>query len=305
MKYCVIGAGGTGGCIGAYLAAAGKDVTLIARGAHLAAIKRDGLRIFTSGSEIPQTIPVNAANMEQYNENPDVIFVCVKGYSLSDTLPFIHRIARKGSVIIPILNIYGTGGKLQQEFPELLVTDGCIYIASEIKEPGALLKKGDIFRIVFGVRNAADFQPILTDIQCDLTESGITAVLSDNIQRDALQKYAYISPAATCGVYYNVSAGEMQKKGEIRDCFALLIHEIDLLAYAMGIRFQTDLVQSNLEILDALAPEASTSMQRDLWNGKNSEIDGLIYEVLRMGDRYGQSLPTYRKIAEELRLRGL
>ena len=58
MKYCIIGAGGTGGCIGAYLAAAGKDATLIARGAHLAAMQREGLRIFTAGSEFPRTVPV-------------------------------------------------------------------------------------------------------------------------------------------------------------------------------------------------------------------------------------------------------
>ena len=73
----------------------------------------------------------------------------------------------------------------------------------------------------------------------------------------------------------------------------------------MGIRFTYDLVQTNLDILDHLSGAASTSMQRDIWAGKDSEIDGLIYEVVRMGDRYQVSMPTYRKIAEAVRARGL
>ena len=79
--------------------------------------------------------PVKATDMEHYGERPDVIFVCVKGYSLEETIPFIRRVAKPETVVIPILNIYGTGGRLQERLPELLVTDGCIYIAAEIKEP--------------------------------------------------------------------------------------------------------------------------------------------------------------------------
>jgi 2-dehydropantoate 2-reductase len=185
--------------------------------------------------------------------------------------------------------------------PELLVTDGCIYIAGEIKAPGCLWQNGDIFRVVFGVRKPSEYQPVLQEIKKDLDESGIDGVLSDNIQRDALQKFSYVSPMAACGQYYDAKAGDMQHPGEIRDTFAALIHEIDLLANAMGIHFEMDIVKINLQILDALTPEASTSMQRDMKKGGQSEIDGLIYEVVRMGEKYQVELPTYKKIAEKLR----
>ena len=298
MKYCVIGAGGTGGCLGAYLSAAGQDCTLIARGAHLAAIQEKGITIETPASSSGRVIPVRASDMEHYEENPDVILVCVKGYSLDSVYPFIRRAAHKDTVVIPILNIYGTGGRMQEELPELLVTDGCIYVAAEISRPGVILKKGDILRVVFGVRSPEEERPVLDRIAADLAAAGIDSVHSDNIRRDALQKFSYVSPAAACGLYYDADAGAMQKKGEARDTFALLIHEIDCLAYAMGIRFKQDIVQTNLEILDNLSPEASTSLQRDIRDGKSSEIDGLIYEVVRMADRYGVSVPTYRKCAE-------
>ena len=305
MKYLVIGAGGTGGSIGAYMTEAGKDVTLIARGEHLKRIQEHGLNMETTKKGNYTVNPIKATDMEHYEEQPDVIFVCVKGYSLEDTIPFIRRVAKESTIVIPILNIYGTGSRMQEQLPGLLVTDGCIYIAGEIKEPGTILLRGDIFRIVYGVRDPLEIRPELFQVAQDLKDSGIEGVLSDNIRRDALQKFAYVSPMAACGLYYHVSAGEVQKTGEPRDTFVKLMKEIDALAVAMGVPFLVDIVTTNLQILDALNPEASTSMQRDVYAGKASEIDGLIYEVVRMGQRYGVPTPTYEMIADQARADGL
>jgi 2-dehydropantoate 2-reductase len=298
MKYLVIGAGGTGGGIGAYMTEAGKDVTLIARGEHLKKMQEQGLKMETTAKGNYTVQPIKAVDMEHYEEQPDVIFVCVKGYSLDDTVPFIKKVAKKSTVVIPILNIYGTGGRLQEQLPDLLVTDGCIYIAGEIKTPGTILMKGDIFRIVFGVRDPQELRPELFEVVKDLKDSGIDGVLSDNIRRDALQKFAYVSPMAACGLYYHVSAGDVQVTGEPRETFIKLMREVDALAVAMDAAFLVDIVSTNLRILDGLTPEASTSMQRDIYAGKSSEIDGLIYEVVRMGERYHVPTPTYQMIAE-------
>jgi 2-dehydropantoate 2-reductase len=277
---------------------AGKDVTLIARGEHLKKIQDQGLKMETTAKGNYTVQPIKAVDMEHYAEQPDVIFVCVKGYSLDDTVSFIKRVAKKSTIVIPILNIYGTGGRLQEQLPDLLVTDGCIYIAGEIKEPGTILMKGDIFRIVFGVRDPQELRPELFEVVKDLKDSGIDGVLSDNIRRDALQKFAYVSPMAACGLYYHVSAGDVQVTGEPRETFVKLMREVDALAVAMDAAFLVDIVSTNLRILDGLTPEASTSMQRDIYAGKSSEIDGLIYEVVRMGERYGVPTPTYQMIAE-------
>ena len=305
MKYLVIGAGGTGGSIGAYMTEAGKDVTLIARGEHLKKMQEHGLKMETTKKGNYTVNPIKATDMEHYNEQPDIIFVCVKGYSLEDTIPFIRRVAKESTIVIPILNIYGTGSRMQEQLPDLLVTDGCIYIAGEIKEPGTILLRGDIFRIVYGVRDPQEIRPELFKVAQDLKDSGIEGVLSDNIRRDALQKFAYVSPMAACGLYFHVSAGEVQKTGEPRDTFVKLMKEIDALAVAMGVPFLVDIVTTNLQILDTLNPEASTSMQRDVYAGKASEIDGLIYEVVRMGQRYGVPTPTYEMIADKARADGL
>ncbi|MCM1103456.1 MAG: ketopantoate reductase family protein [Clostridium sp.] len=343
MNYCVIGAGGTGGCIAAYMTRAGKDVTVIARGAHLERIRTAGIRLETvQGTEIIS--PVRAYDMEGYRKKiaeareneaeetlaeargneakemlaeacangagetpadprPDVVFVCVKEYSLESVAPFIRNVSKKDTIVIPILNIYGTGARLQKELPELLVTDGCIYIAAQRTEPGTIQMNGTIFRIVFGVRNPGELRRELFMVAEDLRQSGIEAVLSENIRRDALQKFSYVSPMAAAGLYFHADAGRFQATGDERDTFAALVKEIDRLAKAMGVSFQVDIVRNNLAILDALSPEASTSLQRDIAAGKPSEIDGLIYEVMRMAEQYGVELPVYQKIASELKRR--
>lgn len=300
MKYLIIGAGGTGGCMGAYMTKAGKDVTLIARGAHLKAMQENELRMETTAKGSFVVEDIKATDMEHYEEKPDVIFVCVKGYSLEETIPFIRRVAKPETVVIPVLNIYGTGGRMQKELPELLVTDGCIYIVGMIKEPGCLFQSGNLFRVVFGAREPEEYRQVLADIKKDLEDSEIECVLSDNIRKDAMRKFSYISPAAACGQYYRAASDDIQKPGEIRETFKTLISEIMILSKAMGITFEEDMVATNVAIMDSLAPGVKTSMQRDVEAGKKSELDGLVYSVARLGEEYGVLLPMYQKISEKL-----
>ena len=301
MKYVIIGAGGTGGVTGYYMKKAGKDVTLIARGEHLKAIREQGLTLEKMWDKTEETITIPATDMEHYTDHPDVIFVCVKGYSLDETIPFIRRISKKTTIVIPVLNIYGTGGKMQKQLPELLVTDGCIYVSANIKESGRLLQHGQILRIVFGVRDKAEFRSELREIQKDLCDSNIDGILSENIRREALEKFSYVSPIGAAGLYYHATAADFQKEGEARELFKTMIREIATLAEAMGIPFQKDMLDVNLKILSNLAPEATTSMQRDIMEGKQSEIDGLVYEVVRMGEKYHVPIPAYEKVAEKLK----
>ena len=311
LKYMIIGTGGTGGAIGAHLAHAGNDVVFIARGRQLEALRTGGLRLHRPDEEFT-VYPVRAYSMDDYpdDQTPDVIFVCVKGYSIEGVNPFIQRIAGPDTIVIPILNVFGTGAKMQKSMPGITVLDGCIYIWTELKEPGLVWMSGTIFRVVFGLRrDQKDLEDKigkrLIKIKDDLDESGIEGVLSDNIERDALRKFSFVSPQGAAGLYYNTTIGAAQAPGEIRDCFAGLIREISDLADAMGIGFGEDIVPVNLKITDSSDPGVTTSMQKDVAAGRQSEVDGLIYEVVRMGERYGVKTPLYSMIAEELKLRGL
>ena len=305
MKYAIIGAGGTGGCLGFFLKKAGKDVTLIARGKHLEAIRKNGLTIQKLWDESRETLPVKACTAEEYKERPDVILVCVKGYSMDETVPTIKKIAGKETVVIPILNIYGTGGRLQKKLPELTVTDGCIYVSANILEPGVILQHGKILRVVFGARKPEEETEKMREVAKDMVTDDLEVILSENIRRDAMVKFSYVSPIGTAGLYCNAVAADFQREGEQREMFKALIREIVALSHAMGIEFAEDLVERNLKILAALSPEATTSMQRDVMEEKCSEMDGLVYEVVRMGEEYKVDMPQYKKAAARFREQGI
>ena len=305
MKYAIIGAGGTGGCLGFFLKKAGKDVTLIARGKHLEAIRKNGLTIQKLWDESRETLPVKACTAEEYKETPDVILICVKGYSMDETVPAIKKIAGKETVVIPILNIYGTGGRLQKKLPELTVSDGCIYVSANILEPGVILQHGKILRVVFGARKPEEETEKMREVAKDMASDEMEVVLSENIRRDAMVKFSYVSPIGAAGLYCNAVAADFQREGEQREMFKALIREITALSHAMGIEFEEDLVERNLKILASLSPEATTSMQRDVIEGKRSEMDGLVYEVVRMGREYKVSMPQYEKAAACFREQGI
>ena len=321
MKYIIIGAGGTGGILGFYMTKAGKDVTLIARNAHLEAMQKQGLSVEKMWTNETETIPVGAESMESYEakgEKADVILVCVKKYSLDSCIPFIQNISHENTIVVPVLNVYGTGAYLQEKLPKGLVTDGCIYVSANIKQAGVLLQHGEILRVFFGVREKEDLKKLngqsdgeykaerlLKKIAQDFKDSGIDGILSDNIKRDALTKFSYVSPIGTAGLYLHSVAGNFQREGEARELFKTLIREIVTLANAMGITFEEDLVERNLKILSNLPEEATTSMQRDVMEGKQSEIDGLVYEVVRMAKKYGVEVPAYERAAEKFWEMGL
>ena len=314
IRYMVIGAGGTGGAVGSHLANAGCDVTFIARGRHLEAMRSSGLQVIKPGGgftahgfrAFTEEEFLGKAKDNDRDILPDVIIICVKGYSIDGIIPFIREAASHGALVIPILNLFGTGRYMQEQLPGIVVTDGCIYVASEIKSPGVIFMNGAILRVVFGLRREdadrrPEYEELFSRIHDDMTAAGIDCIVSDNIERDALRKFSYVSPQGACGLYYGIPAGPMQHPGEERNCFAGLVHEVQLLAEAMGIDFGEDIVETNLRILDNLEPDMTTSLQRDIEAGKSSEIDGLIFEVTELADEYGIRLPVYEKIVDKLR----
>ena len=142
--------------------------------------------------------------------------------------------------------------------------------------------------------------PELEEAARDLNDCGIEGILSQNIQRDALMKFSVVSPMAACGIYHDIQVGGMQAPGQPREDFKALVAEIGALAQAMGYPFPEDPVVRNLAIQDALDPDASTSLKRDLDAGKPSEVDGLIFEVVRLGRKHHVPTPMYDRVAAKL-----
>lgn len=301
MKYLIIGTGGVGGSIAGFLALKGKDVTCIARGEHLEAIQEQGLTLKSDLKGI-HSLPIRVCHAEAYTDRADIIFVCVKGYSFDTSIiSLIRRASHEKTLIIPIQNGFGMGDRLADMLPGLTVADACIYIVAYISGVGEVTQMGSIFRIVMGVRNS---QPItlsvLTDLAEELRYSGVKVDLSDDIRRDTFIKWSFISATAATGVYYDVTMSALQQPGKIRETFLSLSQESSTLAHAMGISLPHDQVAYNLQVLDKMVPTSTASMQKDYKQGKQTEVETLVFDMLRRGKALGISMPTYEKIAATL-----
>lgn len=299
MRYVIVGAGGVGGCVGGYLALAGHDVTLIARGEHLKEIKSKGLTV-NSAEKGSFNVKVDACTMEEFTGTADVIFVCVKYYSIKEAIDFVKRAADSHTAVIPLLNVFGTGERMQSELPNVTVTDGCIYIYSYIEKPGVIAKPSEIFKIYFGLRQgqSSNITDRLITVENDLKQAGIEAYLCDNIKKETFRKFTYVSPIGAAGLLCNAVAADFLKEGEARDTVVAMMGELLSLGRAMGIEYEEDMVQVNLKILAGLEPDAKTSMQRDIEAGRQSEADGLICRVAEAGKKYGVDMPLYDKAAK-------
>ena len=299
MKYLIAGTGGVGGCIAGFLALAGKDVTCIARGEHLAAIREHGLRLH-SDLKGEHTLRIPACTAEEYQGKADVIFVCVKGYSVDSITDLIRRASTPETVVIPILNVYGTGPRIQRLVPGVTVLDGCIYIVGFVSGKGEITQMGKIFRLVYGAHKGTIVsRETLEAVQRDLQESGIKAEISDDINRDTFVKWSFISAMAVTGAYYDVPMGEVQKPGEIRDTFIGLSRESAELGRRLGIDIPSDLVEYNLKVIDKLDPHSTASMQKDLARGHESEVQGLLFDLIKAAEAQGIDIPTYRMVARK------
>lgn len=309
LKYLIAGTGGVGGSIAAFLALAGKDVTCIARGEHLAAIRENGLQLH-SDLKGEYALRVPAYTAEEYTAlvstsadyKADVIFVCVKGYSVDSITELIKSAAHEHTVVIPILNVYGTGPRIQRLVPGVTVLDGCIYIVGFVSGRGEITQMGKIFRLVYGAhRSTIVSRETLEAVQRDLQESGIKADISDDIDRDTFVKWSFISAMAVTGAYYDVPMGEVQKPGEVRNIFIGLSQESAALGRKLGIAFKEDIVQYNLKVIDKLAPESTASMQKDMAKGHQSEVQGLLFDMITAAEEQGIEVPTYRMVAEKFK----
>ncbi len=303
LRYMIIGAGGVGGPVGAYLSKSGADTTLIARGKHLAVLQEHGLTL-VSGENERESIPVKAIDMdgflaarEQGAPAPDVIFVCVKGYSLADTVPFIRKAAGRDTVVIPVLNITAQAVPCEQ---------GCLSCSSRTAASTfrptrlrqASFKHGAIYDpSCTGLPSHKTDHPVLQQVETDLKNAGIDRFI---LRMSSATRCSNLrmSPNAACGQYYHAKAAEMQHPGEVRDSFVRLIKEVVVLADKMGIPLENragELVSASLRILDALAPTASTSMQRDMEGRQTVRGGWFDLSGCASAEQYGVDVPGIAK----------
>lgn len=295
MKIAVMGTGGVGGYYGGKLAAAGEDVTLIARGPHLAAIRRDGLKLTGPAGELTAR-PARATDDPAAVGPVDVVLFCVKLYDLQAAGEAIRPLVGDGTMVVTLQN--------GVEAPDLLdailgaghVVPGVTYVSGTRTAPGVIrYAVGDGPAMILGERGGA-VSPRVARFETACARAGLGVRVSPDIERILWSKFVLFACNAglTClarqpvGVVY----GQPHLRGLASDC----MQEVAAVGRAKGIFLAPDIVDSIFRQFDSWLPDVKASMLVDLEHGRPLEVEWVAGTVCRLGEALGVPTPINRII---------
>jgi 2-dehydropantoate 2-reductase len=289
MRIAVVGLGGVGGYIAANLAKTEHEVVGFARGAHLAKIQKEGIRIVED--ERSWSVSLDARELDAAEGIFDAVLFCVKSYDLREAYAKIAAHVDTNTILLSFSNGVSNGDVLR-ELSQSIVLDGCVYILSHQEEAGVIRKKGQVFTAVFGGDTEA--KHILAKL---FEEAALRFKVPQEIKKEIWKKYIFISAFATLTTYYDASIRFVCEnyKEETEE----LLHEIASVAKAKGVEI-FDEIPKALKTASGLPEDASTSMHLDFQNKKRDELKTLSGYIAEEGKKQNIPTPLMQKMYEQL-----
>lgn len=293
---CVAGIGGVGGFYGGLLASSGAaEVSFLARGEHLAAIRQRGLRLDIAAREGQPLIcrPRLATDSLEEIGKVDLFLVAVKGYDLDTLAVSLAPRVGERTIIVPLLNGVDIAERLRRRIKTGLILPACVYIGSRIEAPGHVIQFGGKGLLIFGP------DPLVSDFDsrplCDLFErAGIVFQWQDDAAAALWTKYVFIAAFALVSAWSGKSLGEIRVDGELNDLTGEVMAEI--------IALPADILAGSLRKADEFPPETTTSYQRDVAGGKGADEGDLFGgTILRLGEELGVPVPAARRLYSDIR----
>ena len=292
MKIAIMGTGGVGGYYGGLLAKAGKDVTFIARGEHLQAIRKNGLQIKSVHGDF-QLSTAKATDKPAEVGPVDLIIFATKTYQTDEAAKAIKPMVGKDTVVVPLQNGVDAADRIGQVVGMDHLLGGATWLSAAIEGPGVIGQYSEFRRIALG-EFSGKTTPRLTSIYDLLKETGAAVEISDNILKILWTKFVFIAPVMAMGSLTRVTFGEYRGVPEARAVLGEAIGEVVAVAKAKGVSLDIDVVAKTLAFIDGSAPGIKPSMQRDVESGKRSELESMIGVVVNMGMQYKVPTPVMR-----------
>lgn len=290
MKVAIMATGGVGGYYGGLLAQTGQDVTFIARGAHLQAIREKGLHIKSVHGDF-QIVPAKATDNPSEVGPVDVILFATKTHQTDEAAKLIKPMVGRDTVIISLQNGIDAADRIGDVAGREHMLGGATWLSAAIEAPGVIGQYSQFRRIVLGEFNGRT-TPRLDEVYSMLQAAGATVEVSDNILKVLWTKFVFIAPVMAMGSLTRVTFGEYRSVPEARAVLTEAIGEVAAVAQARGVTLDTDVVEKTLAFIDSSAPGIKPSMQRDVESGKPSELESMIGVVVRMGAQHNVSTPV-------------
>lgn len=293
LNIAIVGAGGVGGYIGAKLTQNFYDVTMIARGKHYEAIKRDGLKIIDYKDEFSVSPKIVK---EASNEIFDVVFITTKSYDFEEACKSVENCIDENTLIIPLSNGVDHKKELQNYLDKGIFCDGTIYIISHIEKPGVINRSSYTFYLLYGSDIKDERLLVLREI---LNQSGLRTNYTNYIEQECWKKYLFISAMGTLTSYFKKPMGYVV--GEELETFIDVLIEIKKVANKKGIDLENKDIEKCVKQANHAPYESKTSMQLDFENGKNTELESLCGYIVSEALKYEIEVPVMKKIYEELK----
>jgi 2-dehydropantoate 2-reductase len=291
MRIAVIGAGGVGGGFGAALAKAGADVTFIARGAHLAAMKSQGLKVQGPRGDT-HLVPTQATDNPAEVGPVDIVLFCVKLWDVESAGERIKPMLGQNTAVIPLQNGVDAHERLIPILGAGAVMCGVAQISASITAPGTITQVGTFMRMVFGELDGKRSQRA-EDLLALCLKAGFEATLSEHILTDLWMKFILLASNAGMMALARQPIGALRDDPDLRPIFLAAYQETIDVGSARGIRLPADARERIVETTRHFPPDMKASMALDLDRGNRLEVPWLSGKVAELGRQFGIPTPTH------------
>ena len=298
MRIAVIGAGAVGSYIAGLLARHGDVVKLLARGAHLDAVRRDGLFVRTPAESY--TVALDATDDPDALIGSDYALVTVKGYHLGEIAPVLRLLAGHGTAMVPLLNGVDIADRMAEfGVPRGLIVEGLITVSVVRTAPGVVECRTPFQRTTIGETNG-ELSARVVGLATALDQAGITTSVSREIRLDLWRKFAFLaSMAAACGLE-RAAIGKVLSSAAGHELLSAALHEVIAVGSAVGVVWAAEDEVKTRAALESLPPSMKPSFLVDIENGRPTEVDTLSGTIVRLGRQHGVETPVHARVVREL-----
>jgi 2-dehydropantoate 2-reductase len=301
MRIAVFGAGSVGGYFGGRLAQAGEDVVFIARGDHLNAIQREGLRVESiEGDFVVQ--PVQASDDPAAVGPVDAILVCVKAWQVLQAAEALRPMIGSSTVVVPLQNGVEAPSQLEAFLGEDHVLGGLCRIMSSIVSPGHVRHAGIEPYVAFGRLDTRQSEGAERLREAFSRAKGVQVEIPSDIRVAMWRKFLLIAAWSGLGALTRAPIGLIRTQPETRGMLQQALREIHAVAVAHRVALPHEAIRETLAFIDGLPPQGTASMQRDIIAGRPSELASQSGAVVRLGRETGVEVPMHTFIYQSLLL---
>jgi 2-dehydropantoate 2-reductase len=291
VRFAVIGVGGVGGYFGARLAEAGHDVSFIARGAHLAAIRQAGLHVHSLKGDVVIE-PASATDDPREVGVVDCVILGVKAWQVSHAARAAAPLVGPGTSVLTLQNGVEAPDQVASVLGRECTLGGVAKIISYVGAPGHIHHTGADPTVVMGELDGRPTERLESLRRALAGARGVGVEVSSDIQRALWEKFLFITAWAGVGAVTRAPMGIVRQLPESRRLIEGALREIERVARAREILLAPDVVANLLAFIDSVPADGTASLQRDIASGRPSELDNLTGAVVRLGVELGVATPV-------------